>query len=218
MEKKKKITLILVILILAFLVIGGIVFLYCRSNKTTEENDTSNSKLNQLYEDLKSKGEYSFSTVLDSNNKMYYAKSTDKAYIDTIHKGTESKFIIRDGNSYLLMEDRNVYYTYNNNEVDLNKIELNLESIKDAEFTKGKEKMDNVSYEYEEYKILTDLTMQDTSNMTSREEIKTRFYFKDGNLAYIKTVIGEKQELLKVDISYNVDNSLFEIPSNYQEM
>ena len=60
--------------------------------------------------------------------------------------------------------------------------------------------------------------MMDTSEISGNEEVKTRFYFEGDKLAYIKTIIGGKQELLKVDISYNIDNKLFEIPSNYEEM
>ena len=60
--------------------------------------------------------------------------------------------------------------------------------------------------------------MMDTTEIKENEEVKTRFYFKGDKLAYIKTIIGEKQELLKVDISYDVDNNLFEIPSDYKEM
>ena len=215
MEKKKKITLIVCIAILVILIIGGTIW-YFSSKENNEEESVS--KLNLLYEDLKSKESYSFSTLLDSNNQMFYAKSSNKAYVDTIYNDTESKFIIRDGNSYLLIENSKSYYTYNNNETDLNKIENDFEKFKDAKFEKGKEKIDNTTYDYEEYKILTDLTMQDVSDLTSNEEVKTRFYFKDNNLAYIKTIIGEKQELLKVDISYNVDNNLFEIPSDYKEI
>lgn len=214
MERKKKIMLILGIAILVILIIGGIIWYFSSKGNTKE----GVSKLNLLYKDLESKETYSFSTSLDDNNQMYYAKSSDKAYVDTIYNDTESKFIIRDGNSYLLIENSKVYYTYNNNETDLNKIEVDLENFKDAEFEKGKEKIEGTTYEYEEYKILTDLTMQDTSDLTSSEEVKTRFYFKDDKLVYIKTKIGEKQELLKVDISYNVDNNLFEIPSDYKEM
>lgn len=215
MDKKKKIIVMISIFILIILIIGGITWYISSKQSTQQENG---SKLNLLYEDLASKETYSFSISLDDNNQMRYAKSSDKAYVDTIYNGIESKFIIRDGNSYLLIENSKVYYTYENNETDLNKIEVDFENFKDAEFEKGKEKIEGTTYKYEEYKILTNLTMQDTSDLTSSEEVKTRFYFKDDQLVYIKTKIGEKQELLKVDISYNVDNNLFEIPSDYKEM
>ena len=213
MEKKTKIAVILIAIIIAILIIAGIVWYIITNN-----NQTANtiSKINSLYENLKSRTSYSFSATLDNNNKMYYAKQEKKAYIDTIYEGASSKYIIKDGNSYLLMDDTKVYYTYKNNETNLNKIENQLESIKNLETKKGKEKLDNKSYEYEEIDGITDFVMQNKSNIPQGQEIKTRFYFDKDELVYIKTIIGNKQELLKVNISYDVDGKLFEIPSNYK--
>ena len=65
---------------------------------------------------------------------------------------------------------------------------------------------------------ITSFTMMDVSEIGADKEGKTRFYFDGDKLVYIKTIIGDKQEVLKVDLSYNVDSKLFEIPSDYQEM
>ncbi len=46
---------------------------------------------------------------------------------------------------------------------------------------------------------------------------KTRLYFQGDKLVYIKTIAGDKQELLKVENTYKVDNQLFNIPSDYTE-
>ena len=81
-----------------------------------------------------------------------------------------------------------------------------------------KERIDNKIFQYEEYKVLTTLTMMDTSENKDKQEVRTRFYFEDSKLAYIETTKGEKQELLKVDVSYKADSNLFEIPSNYKQM
>jgi hypothetical protein len=48
--------------------------------------------------------------------------------------------------------------------------------------------------------------------------IKTRFYFDGTNIAYIKTTIDNDEELLKIEFSDGIDNSLFEIPSDYAEI
>lgn len=214
MGNKKKIVLILVITIILIILIAGLMWYFVSKEKSKEDI----LQLNQLYETLQSKSSYSFTITLNDNNKMYYATLENKAYIDTIYKGTESKFIIKDGNSYLIMDDAKSYYTYKNNETDLNKVELELKNIKELEHKKGNEKIENKTYKYEEYKTLTTFAMMDTSGVNENEEAKTRFYFNGDKLAYIKTIVGEKQELLKVDISYNVGNDLFEIPSNYKEM
>mgnify|MGYP001057782825 FL=1 len=49
-------------------------------------------------------------------------------------------------------------------------------------------------------------------------DVKTRFYFdsKD-NLVYIKTIYGDKHELLKVSLTNDIDSSVFEIPADYAE-
>ncbi|MFQ7075026.1 MAG: hypothetical protein ACLRQZ_01365 [Clostridia bacterium] len=136
-KQKKKILIILIVIILIIACCGGIA-LYMTQTDTKNENYFGVQK---LYEELKSKESYSFITTLDNNNKMYYAKQQNKAYIETIYDGSESKFIIKDGNSYLMMDDSKTYYTYKNNEIDLNKIESSLEEIKDMEYEKGKEKL-----------------------------------------------------------------------------
>lgn len=215
MDKKKKIVLISVIAIIVIAIVVGTI---CYFVPTKEKKEVETSKLNQVYETLQGKNSYSFTTTLDDNNKMYYAKQDDKAYTDTTYQGDTSKFIIRDGNSYLILEDREVYYTYANNETDLNKVEVQLEELKEMEYEQGEEKIENTTYTYEEYQTATNFMIGDISEEGENEETKTRFYFKNNKLVYIKTIIGDKQELLKVEISDKVDSKLFEIPSNYKAM
>ena len=212
MSKNKKIILISVISVIILALIIGLVCFFLA--KKSGEN--KKSKVQKLYDSLKNKTSYSFTTTLDENNKFYYAKLDGKAYTDTIYQGNESKFVIKDGNSYLLVDDIKAYYTYTNNEVDLNKIELALEEIKDLSYQEGTEKIENKNYSYEEYNQITGLSI----GMTQEEEseIKTRFYFKGNKLEYIKTIDGENQELLKVETSDKVDSNLFEIPSDYKKM
>ena len=212
MSKKKKIIIISIVAVIVLAIIIGLICFFVAKNS----GENKMSKVQKLYDNLKNKTSYSFTTTLDENNKLYYAKLDGKAYTDTVYQGNESKFIIKDGNSYLLADDIKGYYTYTNNEVDLNKIELALEEIKDESYVEGTEKVDNKNYSYEEYNGITGLSI----GMTEEEgkEIKTRFYFKGNKLEYIKTIDGDKQELLKVETSDKVDSNLFEIPSDYKEM
>ena len=216
-KKNKKIAIVCMAIIVAIIVIGVIFFAVNKSTSKTTGGATAN-KLENLYENLKQSQSYSFTATLDDKNKMTYEKNDGEAYTDTTYNGTESKFIIKDGNSYLLVDDQKAYYTYVNNSIDLNKIELQLsEVINSGEHQNGEEKIDGKNYQYEEYNGITDFTMQDTSNATANQNAKTRFYFKNNKLVYIKTIINDKQELLKVDISNSVDTNLFEIPSDYEE-
>ena len=56
-----------------------------------------------------------------------------------------------------------------------------------------------------------------TEDNTETSEIKTRFYFDGSQLVYIKTITKDSEELLKVNLTYKVQNQSFEIPSDYVE-
>ena len=124
--------------------------------------------------------------------------------------------LIKNGNTYLIKDEDKVYYVFKNNETNLNKIEDILEALKDKEYQTGEEKIDNKSYSYIEFNQLTDFAIMNTSNIKSDTK-KTRLYFDGKDLKYIKTIAGNKEELLKVTISRDVDNKLFQIPSDYEE-
>lgn len=215
MNKKKKIIVISSILgIVLLALIIGLVWYFTTQPKKEEEQS---SRVTYLYDTLVAKNAYSFETILDDEHKSYYAKLDDKAYTDTIYDGNESIYVIRDGNSYLLMQDTKTYYTYLNNEIDLKKVEVALQDLKDVQYQEGKEEIDHKKYTYEEYDGITQFLMGDIDDSLDTQEAKTRFYFDGKELVYIKTIIGEYQEVLKVNISYEVDSDLFEIPSDYQK-
>ena len=220
MDKKKKIIIISVVSIIVIALIVGLIIFFVNRNNNGEEGTTiasNSSKIAKLYEDLSKEQSFSFTTTLDDNNKETYAKNDNTAYTDTIYDGEESKFIIRDGNSYLLRDSDKVYYTYQNNEVNLNKVLEQLNEIKDTELIEGKEEIEGRNYDYEEYTGITNFAIKLTDDNNS-EDVKTRFYFDGNDLVYIKTIIGNNQELLSVEISNDVDSSLFEIPEDYRGM
>ena len=148
---------------------------------------------------------------------MYYAKKEGKAYIDIFEDGQENKTIVTEGNTYLVNDDEKTYYIYNNNETDFNKIENQLSELKDMENKKGKEKIGNTTYYYEEYDSITEFIIQNSFYNIEENKPKTRFYFDGDELKYIKTIINNKQELTKIDIFNKVDNKLIEISSDYQK-
>ena len=216
MSKNKKVIIIALVVILVIALVSILIYFISKNNSKSDTAIQETSKVNKLYEELKNKEAFSFTLILDSNNKMHYAKKNNKAYLDTIYDAKESKYIIKDGNSYLLMDDYEKYYTYKNNETNLERITEQLSSIMGNEMTKGKEEINGKKYDYEEYKGSTNLTFKDLSD-TNEENIKTRFYFDGNDLVYIKNIINDEQELLGVKISNDVDENLFEIPKNYQE-
>ena len=52
-------------------------------------------------------------------------------------------------------------------------------------------------------------------------KVKTRFYFNGNKICFIKNFIesedGSQEELIKVTLKYEVDDSLFAIPEDYAE-
>ena len=210
-ENKKVIIIFIIIAIVA--VCLGIILIFLLVPNTSKELSFS---INELYESLKQEQAYSINLTLDENNKSLYAKQSNIAYLDDIVNGVETEMLIKNGNTYLIKDEDKVYYVYKNNETNLNKIEDILEALKDKEYQTGEEKIDNKSYSYIEFNQLTDLVIMNTSNIKSDTK-KTRFYFDGKDLKYIKTIAGNKEELLKVTISRDVDNKLFQIPSDYEE-
>lgn len=219
MDKKKKIILISVIVIVVLIIIGGGIWYFISKNSNNNETvneSAENSKLSKLYQELNSKNSFSFETILDDNNKMFYAKSGNTAYTDTNYNGNKTKYVIKDGNSYLLVDSSKTYYTYKNNMVNLNKVQEAFDELINGEgYETGKEEINGENYNYEQYVGKTNLTLQSFDDDTNN--VKTRLYFKGNDLVYIKTISEETEELLKVNISYEVDPNLFEIPEDYKE-
>lgn len=217
MSNNKKTIVITVTILIALAIIIGIIWWLNRETTGNTILEGGNSKVTKLYSQLTEKQTFSFTTTLDEQNIVFYAKKDNMAYLNTKYQGEESKFIVKDGNSYLLREDEKIYYFYQNNETDLDKITLQLESVKDKPYTEGKEKIENKNYKYEEYEGVTGFLIKDI-NTENEHTLKTRFYFNGDQLVYIKTIIGNYQEIVKVDLSYEVNNNLFEVPSDYKEV
>ena len=212
-EKKcqnKNIILISSIIAIIIIVIG--VIFYFIKPQAVKQNE--GEKIDKLYESLKEKSGYSFEAKLDKDNKTFFVKQSNQAYLEEITDGNEMKIIVKDENTYLLKDDEKAYYIYKNNDTNLNKIEDTLEEVKDLEYEVGKENIDNKTYTYVEISRSTDFVIM---NLEGVKQIKTRFYFSGDKLDYIKTIADQKQELLKITISDNIDRNLFEIPADYEE-
>lgn len=216
-KKKKVITISIIFIILLALIVGLCIFLVNRNK--TEDNGSSleTTKIGRLYDKLNKQETFSVTTIIDDNNKEIYSKTSNAAYTDTIYDGEESKFIIKDGNSYLLNDSNKIYFTYQNNNIEFNRVLEQLEEVKNAELVEGTENIEGKEYNYEEYSGFTNFAFK-LSDEGNSENVKTRFYFEKDKLVYIKTITDDTQELLKVDISNKVDEGIFEIPSDYKEM
>ena len=215
MKKNKGINLILVIL-----VIIGIIFVI---SKIINSKSSDEQKLAKIYEDLNSSQSYYFQMERNSNNKIIMAQKGDKTVIDQYSKEgenstqTHTTTLIKDNNTYLILHDRKEYYVYEENNVDQTILLDGIKEIMNKDFSRGNEKVRGKKYNYEEYNGSSIFMISNTLNI-DENEVKTRFYFdKKDNLVYIKTINGEDTELLKINITQDVDDSIFDIPSDYAE-
>lgn len=208
---KKKKTMFLIVTILVISIIAIIV------SKILNGSNKSEQKLLKIYENLNSSQTYLFEIQQNDDNKTIMAKKEDKTIIDQYSKGNHSTTLVKDNNTYLILHNREEYYVYEQNNVEQSILTDGIKEIIEKEYITGVEKVRGKKYSYEEYNGSTMFMITSTLDI-NEEDIKTRFYFdKDGNLVYIKTLLGEKQELQKVKLESEVSDSIFEIPSNYAE-
>ena len=213
MEKKQKIFIISICVIVAIIIVGLIVYAIITS-RTESANE---NRLANMYEKMMQDETYSITFQLDDNNKYTVSRKGDVANIDMYNNGDHTTNIIRDGNTYLLMYSTKRYYTYQNNVIGLGELPSQLnEMIQNQQPEKGQEKIDGHNYRYEEYKGVSDFLMNTDENVIE-ENTNTRFYFDGDNLKYIQTIMEDKSELIRVEVSYDVDDTIFEIPSDFEE-
>lgn len=209
MKKKKKISLIIALLIIVAVIVIVI--------KITNGSNKNEHKLAKINENLNSSQTYLFEIQKNDDNKTIMAKKGDKTIIDQYSKDSHTTTLVKENNTYLVLHDREEYYIYEQNNVEQSILTDGINEVIEKEYTTGEEKVRGKKYYYEEYNGST-IFMITNSIDVNQEDIKTRFYFdKDDNLVFIKTILGEEQEILKVKLEQEVNDSIFEIPSNYAE-
>lgn len=205
MLNKKKVAMVLGIFIILLVLIG--VILVVNANKKT--------KVSKLYDDLIKNQTYLFNMKNDNNYEITVAKKDSKTCID--NNGEErTTTLIKDGTTYLISHSSKEYYIYNSNVEEENIITDMLQGLKEEKCNKGKEKINGRSYKYEEYNSFAGF-MTSTSKDIDENTVKTRFYFDGNKLVYIKTLLDGEEELLETQVSHDVPEELFEIPSDYAE-
>jgi len=208
MKKKKVVKLVILVLIIIALIIGV---------KNFVNNGEQENKLANIYKQLQTTQNYLFEMERNDENKVILAKNGNNTLVDQYSKDNHSTTIVKDNHTYLVLHNREEYYVYENNNVNQNILMDEIKGIIEKTFITGTERIKGRRYNYEEYAGSTIFTISNTLD-ENEENIKTRFFFdNEGNLAYIKTMTNNNQELLKVKLEMQVDDSIFEIPSNYAE-
>lgn len=185
-------------------------------NNETKTESTSSKTVNAL---SKLQGDYVMAlegkTEEDGEEitmSMTIATKGENIYADVKAEDEHATIIYKDGTTYLIAHDEKMYMTQEGKEEDAFSdmtfiTKEDLDEIKKEECKTGKETIEGTEYDYEEY----------TDSKTNEVE---RFYFTGDELRYIKA-IGEdgNEELMKVNtLSSDVDDSLFEIPADYQKV
>lgn len=213
---KKKIILITIITIIIIVAIVGIIILINNQTQTNNEQNEK-TKTSQLYEKISNAKEMTFTQTLDDNNKTLIAIRNNNGYKEVTTNGRTKKYIVKDKNTYYLDETDKKYYVYQNNDTILTEIKEKFEGLKDiTEISRGKEKINGKNYEYEEISKCQEFLFNSELSVNNLEYAKTRLYYDDNQLVYIKTIVGDNEEIIKIDISYdNINNEYFNIPEDY---
>ncbi len=217
-NKLKKTMIIIGIIILVVVIIGVIIFAISSKNKTNKTEQTESVEIQKNYEKIANSKEMIFTTTLDENNKETIVIKDGQAYKETTRNGVTYKYIVKGNDTYFVDDSNKTYYTYKNNTEISTEIQQKLSKLKEMSSNTGKEKVNGKNYQYEEFEKYQDFLINNKIAVTDLTKAKTRIYYDNDKIVYIKTIAGDEEELLKVDISYGtVKNDYFNIPSEYKD-
>ncbi len=173
-----------------------------------------------MYHAICKKQNYTFSMVeenSDINYSLTIAKKENAMSIDSTTDNDRTTTLVEEDVAYYIMHADKEYYLYDSSQIDADILKNDLAGIEEETYASGYEKINGKKYYYEEFNGITTFIMW--SNYEEESSIKTRFYFDQNKIIYIKTIINDsEEELLKIDFSDEVDDSLFEIPDDYAEI
>lgn len=217
-NKLKKPMIIIGIIILVVVIIGVIIFALSSKNKTNKTEQTESVEIQKNYEKIANSKEMTFTTTLDENNRETIVIKDGQAYKETTRNGVTYKYIVKGNDTYFVDDSNKTYYTYKNNTEISTEIQQKLSKLKEMSSNTGKEKVKGKNYQYEEFEKYQDFLINNKIAVTDLTKAKTRIYYDNDKIVYIKTIAGDEQKPLKVDILYgNVKNDYFNIPSEYKD-
>lgn len=212
MSKKSMILFSLIIIILI------IIALVCIFKK--EKKD----KVLNMYDKIRNSQNFTFTMEEKSDEidyKVVMAQRGTDVCIDMFSSDEHTTTLVYQNEAYFIMHEKQEYYNYEDEEIESNIVLSGLHNMTKKEYTSGREEIQGKSYYYEEFdNETTDFIIYANTNETSK--VKTRFYFDNDKIVYIKNIVMSEdfsqEELIKVDLKYDVDEGLFEIPSDYAEV
>lgn len=219
MEKKKIGILITIVIIILAIVMGTLILVNNKKENTLENTtaeQTQNTKISKFYEKILDKKEMTFTKILDDNNKVFIAIKDNNAYKEIALNGETQKYVVKEGETYLLDEKNKKYYKYQSNDIILTEVREQFEELNNKSILEGKEKIDGKTYNYVEISGYQGFLFNDELGVNDLSRAITRLYFGGDELNYIKTIVGDSEELIKVEVSYkSVDEDYFVVPDDF---
>ena len=203
MKKNAKMVLIVAMLFLVLIVLAG-----CGIK--------GNSKTYDFYANIVSRDEYllriegdiEIETGKKEKGIVTIAEKAGNMFLATDCESQKASIINKDDTTYVLMDSEKLYVETDRNREEeeenpfFDKDEM--EKIKEADYTTGKEEIDGQEYDYEEY--------------DTEDGGKIRYYFEGTDLKYVKETNNEEEVIMKIlEATNQVDDSIFEVPVDYQE-
>ena len=218
MKKLLKLSLIFILIVaLAFTITG------CGKQ---EEEVKENVEQSNVEDNGKSKTYNAFSKLFSGDNftmslegeeqeqkvrMTVAAKGEENMYIDMEVAGERITIMYKDNTTYMIAHSEKAYVAVEGKEEDTFEDmtlvkEEDLKELETAEYTTGKETIEGKEYDYEEYK-------------DAEEETTERYYFEGNELKYVKAIdVDGTESLMKIlELSSEVDDSIFEIPADYEK-
>lgn len=186
--------------------------------------DKNNNRLTSMYEKMQKSNSYTFS-MEEKTNEVYYkvsmAKRGKDISIDMYSNEDHTTTLITEKKTYSIMHNDQEYYDYGEEKIDLDIEISSLEKYIKKSCTNGKEEINGKTYYFEEYEN-EDIDFVIFADIDENSTVKTRFYFNGKNICYIKNIIQNddenQEELIKADLTFSVDEKLFNIPEDYAEV
>ena len=179
------------------------------------------NKLRKVYEEMSKNQNFTFSMEESQKEqnvqyKLQISQRNTDTSIDMFSGEEHNATLIINQNAYYIMHGEKEYYDYNSDDIDGDIVIAGLRKTIEKDYASGREEINGKKYYYEEYDNISNfmVLLDSGENMSS----KTRFYFDGSKIAYIKNIIEGNEELLKIELKYEIDENLFKIPEDYAEL
>lgn len=222
MNKRKKIIIITAVIISIILIIVGTVCLILGNNQEEEkiieaQEENGESRLIAIRDKMLETKNYYVSLTLNEDNKKVVIKNDKQAKVITLDEGEKNTYIIKDNNTYVLSDNSKTVSEYKNSIALLNDFTNRIDKVLAKKYAIGKENIEGKEYRYEEFEQTSAFIINYKRNI-DESTTKTRIYFEGNNIKYIKTYVGEIEQLLKVEMNFDdQSNNDFSIPEEYSK-